>query len=82
MLMNNSAVEVTSFKVRPSDGSAPPTDVLAGQGLGVGENRKVTIASPTDECTFNLEIVFSGEDPIDREAVDFCNTDGYIIEKQ
>lgn len=81
MLMNNAQQQVTGFKVTPVDGSAQALDVLSGQSLNVNANLKITIPSVTDECGFDLEITFADGSAEKREAVDFCNTDGYIIEK-
>lgn len=81
MLMNQSQQQVTAFKVTPVDGSAAALNVLPGQGLNANANLKVTIPSVTDECGFDLEITFADGTSAKREAVDFCNTDGYIIEK-
>jgi hypothetical protein len=81
MLVNSSQQQVTTFKVTPVDGSAAALDVLTGQSLNANANLKVTIPSVTDECGFDLEIGFADGNVEKREAVDFCNTDGYIIEK-
>lgn len=81
MLNNSSGAAVTTFKVTPVDGSSAQIDVLGTLNIAEGEMLKVTIPSSTDQCVFDLEIGFSDGSNERREAVDFCNTDGYIIEK-
>jgi hypothetical protein len=81
MLSNNAAQAITAFKVTPVDDSAGAVDVIAGQQLAPAANRQVTISSTTDTCAFDLEIVFADGTAEKREAVDFCNTDGFIVEK-
>jgi hypothetical protein len=81
MLSNNAAQGVTGFKVTPVDDSAGMIDVIAGQALAPKANRQVTIPSTTDTCNFDLEITFADGSIEKREAVDFCNTDGFIVEK-
>lgn len=81
MLNNASSLPLAKFVVTPVDGSAAAVDVLAGQSVAMGQMLKIIIPSTTDVCAFDLEIEFSDGSKEKREAVDFCNTDGYIVEK-
>jgi hypothetical protein len=81
MLMNKAQQQVTAFKVVPVNNQGAVIDMLAGAALNVNASRPVTIPSATDQCSFDLEITFADGTSEKREAVDFCNTDGYIIEK-
>jgi hypothetical protein len=81
MLSNSAGQAITAFKVTPVDDSAASIDVIAGQQLAPNGNRQVTIPSTTDTCNFDLEIAFTDGSVEKREAVDFCNTDGFIVEK-
>ena len=79
-LTNNTQKAVTGFFVTPVEGEASVVNMVSAEGLAAGEFLDITIPSAADACVFDLKITFADTTQEDRPSVDFCNTDGYIIE--
>ena len=80
-VINNATVKtITGFYVTPAAGDASTLNMIGATGLDPQGLLDITVPSATDACLFNLRITFADATEENRADVDFCNTDGYIVE--
>ena len=79
MLNNRTQQPITSFLVSPKDKTVPGINVLAA-ALEPGDAAPIVIAGGSDVCLYDIEIRFADNSIKERVDMDFCNTDGFIVE--
>jgi hypothetical protein len=79
-ITNASALAITAFVVTPNALDAAAVNMVPSGSIAPGAALDVTIPSANDACLFDLRIAFADGTETSRPEVDFCNTDGYIVE--
>ncbi|MEQ8432949.1 MAG: hypothetical protein RIA71_01800 [Oceanicaulis sp.] len=78
-LHNKTSYVVTEFYTGPANEDEWGYDLLGTEVLDAGESALVTIADGSDQCVYDLRIVFEDGDVVEDYGVDICELAEYTL---